>query len=76
MLSIARIAAPHFGQRDRPAATDSWRGKRAMHTFRKLPKTSPSSPQKIPVNKFNPCTGKFKFSGSIRGVPGTHAAIG
>src|SRR5580692_7851973 len=41
-LSYHRIACPHAMQCERGVTIDSCPGKREMHTFRKLPKSSPN----------------------------------
>ena len=41
MLSYQRMAASHFGQRERGWTTDLPCGRREMQTFRKLPKIRP-----------------------------------
>ena len=43
MLSYQRIGLPHCGQWERGEMTDSPRGRREIHTFKKLPKASPKS---------------------------------
>jgi hypothetical protein len=43
MLSPERIIAPQRGQWERGRTMDSWRGRREMHTLRKLPKASPKT---------------------------------
>jgi hypothetical protein len=51
MLSLERIIAPQRGQWERGRTIDSWRGRREMQTFRKLPNAKPKTEAQIPVSR-------------------------